>query len=456
MTNNRPGWCPGLGVSAMGQHPQLEALLMERLALTPALEADFRQALVLVSRWFHCLPAHPLHHNELGGALRHSLETTLYLLEFSQSFCFEDNSAADRRRQQAPLWRLSVALLGLLYDSGRLVTCLSVNDPWAGEWPALKQGLEDWLRQNGLLDYQPHWSGAQEDPREPLSRDHCYRNLSLMNALVPEPVLQSLSELPMLWSLFTDALLAHPDSKLAKTVEHARQQSINNHYCQGVGLPQLIQPDPPCAASIPAEEAVPVQIGTMTGGQVTVHLHPSPVRPVSTAQGRQELSDPVLPDDREAEKVDEPPDSQAAPDESSLPYSSVKVNVMPSEPHESMATQQPDAPAQGATVPRSQEPKAQPRKKTTAPPVLVEKTSSDWADWQALIHWIRTLDRATLTLSAGVWQVPSDAVPPEHRIAWQRRGWLQAIEHSPERLYLDKKTRRWLNKNVCQEKLDEK
>ena len=71
-----------------------------------------------------------LTHSTIASQLepvRHALETAFWSIAAMQQIHRDHDLYPDQRRAREPLWRLMAGVAGLLYDSGRMTSCLIVQ-----------------------------------------------------------------------------------------------------------------------------------------------------------------------------------------------------------------------------------------------------------------------------------------------------------------------------------------
>ena len=125
-----PSGCAGYQVGTgtiLHQQQKLVEQVNEQLNLPAELQPLFDQTLDNLTHWLHLLPAHPQHHCEPAGAIRHALETAFWSVTATQQMHQDHDLYPDQRRSRESLWRLMAGVAGLLYDSGRMTSCLSVQ-----------------------------------------------------------------------------------------------------------------------------------------------------------------------------------------------------------------------------------------------------------------------------------------------------------------------------------------
>ncbi len=248
--------CAGYQVSTgtiLHQQQKLLEQLNEQLNLPADLQRMFDQTLDNLTNWLHLLPAHPQHHCEPAGAIRHALETAFWSVTAMQQIHRDHDLYPDQRRAREPLWRLMAGIAGLLYDSGRMTSCLVVQtssaEQSAEQWPAFQQPLGSWLQQHRISHYSPHWKQCDTDPRKPLGPEYTAINLLLLPLLTPQAfrnALQPDNSNDALWQTFIGALTGqksgHGVSQIIDAVEQARLKSIKLHFENGKALNQITKP----------------------------------------------------------------------------------------------------------------------------------------------------------------------------------------------------------------------
>ena len=164
--------CTGYQIGSgaiLHQQQTLVHQVNELLNLPDELQPFYDQTLDKLTLWLHLLPAHPLHHCEPGGAVRHALETSFWTAAAVEQIHVDHDLYPDQRRARQPVWRLMAGVAGLLYDSGRMVSCVSVEHEPSGQWSALRQGLGSWLQRHRIDSYSPHWQHCESRPENALS-----------------------------------------------------------------------------------------------------------------------------------------------------------------------------------------------------------------------------------------------------------------------------------------------
>ncbi|WP_252180384.1 TraI domain-containing protein [Endozoicomonas sp. 4G] len=246
------GYQIGIG-TILHQQQKLVEQLNEQLNLPAELQQLFDQTLDNLTHWLHLLPAHPQHHCEPAGAIRHALETAFWSVTAMQQIHRDHDLYPDQRRAREPLWRLMAGVAGLLYDSGRMTSCLVVQQSSAEQptepWPALQQPLGSWLQQHRITQYSPHWKQCDTDPVKPLTPEYTAINLFLLPQLTPRAfcnALQPDGDNGTLWQTFVSALTGqkngHGVSQIIHAVELARLKSIKLHFEHGQALNQITKP----------------------------------------------------------------------------------------------------------------------------------------------------------------------------------------------------------------------
>ncbi len=240
--------CCGYPVGAgaiLHHHEALIEQLHGQLRLPDELLPLFNETLDQLVNWLHLLPAHPQHHCEPAGALRHCLETALWSVAATEQIHFDYDLYPDQQRARQPVWRLMAAVAGLLYDSGRIVSAITVDHSDAGQWSALQYGLGDWLQRHRIHYYTPHWQHCDQHPGQPLSSEYTWINLILLNHLISDSlrdILKPDHDKGVLWQTFISGLTGQRSplavAQLVNAVETSRQKSIQQHFMQGEALIQ--------------------------------------------------------------------------------------------------------------------------------------------------------------------------------------------------------------------------
>lgn len=250
------GYQVGTG-TILHQQQKLVEQVNEQLNLPTELQLLFDQTLDNLTQWLHLLPAHPQHHCEPAGAIRHALETAFWSVAAMQQIHRDHDLYPDQRRARESLWRLMAGVAGLLYDSGRITACLVVKQK-SGEqstelstkqWPAFEQALGSWLQQHRITNYSPHWKQCDIHPEKPLPPEYTAINLLLLPQLTPQAfrnVLQPDGDNGTLWQTFVSALTGqksgHAVSQIINAVELARLKSVKLHFVRGEALNQIMKP----------------------------------------------------------------------------------------------------------------------------------------------------------------------------------------------------------------------
>ena len=250
------GYQVGTG-TILHQQQKLVEQVNDQLNLPPEFQHLFDQTLDNLTNWLHLLPAHPQHHCEPAGAIRHALEIAFWSVTAMQQIHRDHDLYPDQRRAREPLWRLMAGVAGLLYDSGRMVSCLVVQQEsgeQSGEqseeqWPAFQQPLGTWLQQNRITTYSPHWQHCDANPEKPLPPEYTAINLLLLPQLTPltfRSILQPDRDNGILWQTFVSALTGqkngHGLSQIVSAVELARLKSVKLHFVRGEALNQIMKP----------------------------------------------------------------------------------------------------------------------------------------------------------------------------------------------------------------------
>ena len=244
------GYQTGTG-AILHQQQKLLDQLNEQLNLPDELQRLFNQTLDNLVSWVHLLPAHPQHHCEPAGAIRHALETAFWSVVATEQIHFDHELYPDQRRMRQPLWRLIAGVAGLLYDSGRVVSSITVHDSGVGHWPSLQAGLEQWLQKYRITGYQPHWVQSDNRPDKPLSSEYTCINLLLLDKLTSNElgyVLKPDHDKGSLWQTFIGCLTGQssPQSaaQMVSAIELARLKSVKLHFIGGAALAALNSPEP--------------------------------------------------------------------------------------------------------------------------------------------------------------------------------------------------------------------
>lgn len=112
------------------------------------------------AEYVHLLPASEHHHHRgAGGLLRHSLEVAFFATRSSEGVIFEQDNTPGGITQGEPRWRMAAFLSGLLHDSGKPITDLSVVDKDGHhEWDIFtKKTLYQWAQENKIDRYFLRW-----------------------------------------------------------------------------------------------------------------------------------------------------------------------------------------------------------------------------------------------------------------------------------------------------------
>ena len=247
-----PSGCAGYQVGSgtiLHQQQKLVEQVNEQLNLPEELQPLFDQTLDNLTHWLHLLPAHPQHHCEPAGAIRHALETAFWSVTATQQIHQDHELYPDQRRARKPLWRLMAGVAGLLYDSGRVVSCLMVQQESGEQWRSFDQPLGSWLQQHRITNYSPHWQQCETNAEKALPTDYTAINLLLLPQLTSQSfrnALQPDRDSGVLWQTFISTLTGqktgHAVSQVVSAVELARLKSVKLHFVQGEALNQIMKP----------------------------------------------------------------------------------------------------------------------------------------------------------------------------------------------------------------------
>ena len=248
--------CPGYQVGTGTILYQRKALIGEvydSMNLPDDLQILFQQTLERLTDWMHLLPAHPLHHCEPFGALRHALETAYWSSMAMRQIHTDHTLDPGQRRAREPLWRLIAGVAGLLHDSGRVASCITVHDEYAGQWESFHQSLGSWLQKYQIDCYTPQWHEAETNPDQPIDYDHASITLLLLDRLMSDDLRYALSpdqDDGALWQTFINAITGKPYGKncvvqLVHAVAEARLKSVKLHFMKGKSLSNTSQPETP-------------------------------------------------------------------------------------------------------------------------------------------------------------------------------------------------------------------
>ena len=250
------GYQVGTG-TILHQQQKLVEQVNKQLNLPIELQLLFDQTLDNLTNWLHLLPAHPQHHCEPAGAIRHALEIAFWSVAAMQQIHRDHDLYPDQRRAREPLWRLMAGVAGLLYDSGRVTSCVIAQqqsteqseEQTTKQWPAFQQPLGSWLQQHRITNYSPHWKQCDTNPEKPLTPEYTAINLLLLPQLTPQAfrnALQPDGDNSTLWQTFISALTGqkngHGLSQVASAVELARLKSVKLHFVRGEALNQIMKP----------------------------------------------------------------------------------------------------------------------------------------------------------------------------------------------------------------------
>ncbi|WP_079254029.1 TraI domain-containing protein [Endozoicomonas arenosclerae] len=245
------GYQVGIG-TILYQQQKLVEQVNEQLNLPLELQPLFDQTLDNLTYWLHLLPAHPQHHCGPAGAIRHALETAFWSVTAMQQIHSDHDLYPDQRRAREPLWRLMAGVAGLLYDSGRMTSCLAVQktlEPLSTEqWPAFQQGLGAWLQQHRITNYSPQWKHCDTNPEKPLAPEYTVINLLLLPQITPQSFSKTLQpdvDNSTLWQTFVSALTGQKTgrgvSQIINAVELARLKSVKLHFVRGEALNHIMK-----------------------------------------------------------------------------------------------------------------------------------------------------------------------------------------------------------------------
>ena len=244
------GYQTGTG-AILHQQQKLLDQLNEQMNLPDDLQRLFNQTLDNVVSWMHLLPAHPQHHCEPAGAIRHALETAFWSVVATEQIHFDHDLYPDQRRSRQPLWRLMAGVVGLLYDCGRIASSIEVTDTRAGIWPSVQTGLGDWLQQHRITGYCPHWLNSDNRPDKPLLSEYTCTNLLLLDKLISRELSYALKpdhDKGTLWQTFISGLTGQPSphavSQMVSAIELARLKSVKLHFIGGTALAVISSPKP--------------------------------------------------------------------------------------------------------------------------------------------------------------------------------------------------------------------
>lgn len=128
-----------------------------------------KPTLLKFAEYVHLLPASEHHHHRgAGGLLRHSLEVAFFATRSSEGVIFEQDKTPGGITQGEPRWRLAAFLSGLLHDSGKPITDLSVVDKdGRHEWDIFtKKTLYEWAKENRIDRYFLRWERSRHKRHE--------------------------------------------------------------------------------------------------------------------------------------------------------------------------------------------------------------------------------------------------------------------------------------------------
>lgn len=276
------GYQAGIG-TILHQQQKLLDQLYEQLNLPEELQLLFNQTLDHLVGWLHLLPAHPQHHCEPAGAVRHALETAFWAVAATEQIHFDHSLYPDQRRARQPLWRLMAGVAGLLYDSGRIVTCIEVSHPKAGHWPALQHGLNTWLQHYRIEQYQPQWQHCDHRPDKMLSSEYTWTTLLLLDQLTTDDLRYALrphQDKGALWQTFISGLTGQHSpqaiTQMVSAIEVARLKSVKLHFIRGEALSCINKPHAPNHEKAHPEQPVQSEFNHLQ--QVVSQLNPQHIK----------------------------------------------------------------------------------------------------------------------------------------------------------------------------------
>lgn len=123
--------------------------------------------------------------SQTGGMLRFGLEVALFTLQGADAHIVSARATISERRDLEPRWRLAAFLAGLCSPLHRALSHITVESGSGQTWPAYRQGLAAWLRDQGHPPFIVRWSPAPQE-----TRSLC---LLAMRHIVPDEALQHLA-----------------------------------------------------------------------------------------------------------------------------------------------------------------------------------------------------------------------------------------------------------------------
>lgn len=191
----------------------------------------------------HLLPASEHHHHRgAGGLLRHSLEVAYFAMRSSEGVIFVHGATPGETDKAEPRWRMAAFLTGLLHDSGKPLTDLSVVDKSGmHEWnPWSSQTIVDWADEKRLDRYFLRWRKGRHRRHEGMAS-------FAMTYLIPNELATYLNEsdpniLRSVWEAVTGYSVSTPLSKLmlradsASVEQDLREQHIDLEDSSAVGV----------------------------------------------------------------------------------------------------------------------------------------------------------------------------------------------------------------------------
>jgi len=135
-------------------------------------------------QFVHLLPASENHHHSgPGGLLRHGLEVAFLTMNGAKNKAFDARKTPSQRSQRSIRWYVAGLLTGLLHDTGKALTDMSVVYPQDGlRWLHSDGSIEDWAKKHNLAKYYIEWQKGRHAKHMAVSRD-------LVLRLVPDETL---------------------------------------------------------------------------------------------------------------------------------------------------------------------------------------------------------------------------------------------------------------------------